>query len=112
MKIDVAKTLNDIDGVAIPRMDVNNIPIAGTAMTVGDVLINAALCAPYPPGSERPAQQSCDRYALALNVRKGKDFPVYDVEIDAAMAASLKTDINRLYGPLVSGQILPMLDGK
>jgi hypothetical protein len=106
MKLNVKKILIDLNGDALG---------GDSPMSLADVLTTALLSAPHPQGSVYPADQTVKRYDLALAIntaRKAIMFDQAEVEITADIAALLKADINRLYGPIVAGQVLPMLDGK
>lgn len=114
MKINILTGITDLDGKAIP-IDPGKPDVP---LLLADVLTTALLSAPHPPGSDRPADQAVKRYDLALAINKARKLDASgvaqdpEVEISADMAVLLKADVNRLYGPLASGQVLPMLDGK
>ncbi len=111
MKIDVTKTIDDLNDDPIP---LNPNEPEGAKMMLGDVLTVILLAPSHPPGSEYPAAQSIQRYDLALEIHRARkaEAPSYEVEITAEMATALKSGVNRLYAPLVSGQVLRALDGK
>lgn len=104
MKINVLTEIKDLRGEALKDGD--------TAITMGSVLVGAYLAAPANPAMQpySPDEQ-VKRYqgALAVENAKGSDG---EVEIVAEIATKLKSDISRLYGPIVAGQALPLLDGK
>lgn len=122
MKINIMLPIKNLKGDQFPVDP--NLP-NGIKMVLADVLTNALLAQSYPPGSSYPAGESVKRYSLSLAIYRAQtnapvlvsDEPgerqsgITEVDIDSTMAAALKTDIERMYGPIVAGQVLPILDG-
>lgn len=108
MQIDVNATINDFDGNPFP---LNPNEPDKAPMRLADVLTTALMAPAHPPGSSYPAAQAIKRYDMALAVHRSRVSGI-TIDIDAEMAALLKNDIARLYGPMVVGQVLPILDGK
>ncbi len=99
MKINIKLVLCDLDNVALKDE-------TGKPLTLGHVLNVCALSAPSI-GQTYTQDIQVKRYQLAISLSKEDE-----VDIDAATAAILKEDVARLYGPIVAGQVLPMLDGR
>lgn len=104
------KVLTGLDGEALRVQNNPGIPPSADApeLTVAKVLINAALT----PAQNKPytAPQNVDRYGVALQLNK---LPVDDeIEISVDLIAELKGDVIRLYGPLVAGQMVGILNGE
>lgn len=108
MQIDVLNPIVDLDGAAIPIGNGNANPL-----TIADVFIQALLCAPRPNTIYSPSEVA-DRYALALAVNRVRrnETPEGDrcVNVSPEMAELLIVDINRNYGPIVTGQMQLLLD--
>ena len=114
MKINIRTMIKDLKGENISNGGTGPAPPAGwPPLTYGDVFQQVLLSASYPQGSSYTPEQSVARYVLAIAVEKAKS-PDQDgeIEVSAEMAAILKVDVARSYGPIVAGQILPALDGK
>lgn len=108
MKLKVNTVLRDIAGEALKV----GTPEKSEDMTLAHILIQIALQAP-PPGSKGyTPEEQVQRYHLALDSHKAKEVEPHEIEVNVKVAAQLREDIARSYGPIVAGQVLPMLDGK
>lgn len=116
MQIDVSTVLKGIDGEPLPLEQQNPaLPPDPDAkkMTLGDILA-FVLLAPPAHGKTYSQHQQVARYDLAITIHKARTLAEFGavVEIDATMAADLKSDIARMYAPIIAGQVLPILDGR
>lgn len=109
MKIDVSKKILGLSGEDIPSSaDKPDAP----PLTLAIVFTNALLAAPPQQGIPYAPEQTVARYGLALTIRDALKDDEPEIDITADMAVLLKADVNRCYGPIVAGQVLPLLDGK
>lgn len=116
MNINIARTLINLDGTPLlvdPAAREENRQI----WTVGSVFITCLLSAP-PAGQTYAPADSVSRYQLALDIqnmlsliRDGIEGDE-EVAVTVEMAVKLKADIARMFGPLVGGQVIPLLDGE
>lgn len=116
MNINIARTLSNLDGTPL-LVDSNAPADAQQIWTVGAVFITCLLSAPIPNQPYPPADNVA-RYQLALEIqnmlsliRDGIEGDE-EVAVTAEIAVKLKLDIARLFGPLVAGQVIPLLDGE
>ena len=78
-------------------------------VTVGSVLVNCCLT-PAEQGKTYSGEKSAARYDAAIMFYRAKLDEVVEVPLD--LVADLKKDILRLYAPIISGQMMPCLEGK
>jgi hypothetical protein len=99
----------DLDGNPLRQAKHPSIPATpeDPIIYVASVLVNACLAAPAN-GQQHPNAVSVKRWALAIELHKA--LPDEYVEVPTDLIADLKNDVNRLYGVIVSGQFLSMLD--
>ena len=109
MKIKNA-AFKDLDGNEIRQSKHPSLPATpeDPIIYVATVLTNACLAAPAQGQPPHSNDVSVKRWALALQLHKA--LPDEYVEVPTDLIASLKSDVNRLYGVIVSGQFLSMLD--
>lgn len=113
MRIDVTIELKDFTGSLLREGD--------KVWTVGEVLKAASMCAPIN-SNQAPysSDEQIKRYQFAFSIHNAEDRArggrldeeSITVEVTAEMAAKLKIDIARLFGPIIAGQVLPLLDGR
>jgi hypothetical protein len=110
MQIDVSQTINNFDGTPFP---LNPGDPDGPKMTFADVMITALMAQAVPPRTYTPSQHVL-RYDKAMEVYRAQHSPNdnSNVEISAEVAAMIKEDIARIYGPMVVGQLSKKLDGQ
>lgn len=112
MQINVATPLYDYDGVQITEKgNAANPEATPTPYTVAVVLVIAATCAP-PAGKIYERQEQIDRYQLGGRIRAAAAHPSNtNLDLTASESVMLQNDICRLFGPILAGQVLPLLDG-
>lgn len=112
MQVNVATPLYDYDGVQITEKgNAANPDATVTPYTVAVVLVVAATCAP-PAGKIYTKQEQIDRYQLGGRVRAAAAHPSNNyIDLTASESVMLQDDITRLFGPILAGQVLPLLDG-
>jgi hypothetical protein len=104
----VNAALVDLEGNNLKVLEPNLPPAAqpnAPDLTVARVLVNCALT----PAQNAPftAEQTAARYDLALRLYKAEIGD--EVEVPAELIPALKTDVLRLYAPVVGGQMLKVL---
>lgn len=97
MKVNVDKVLTDLNG--------KNIEDDGAHLTLKTVAVNCLL-SQHPDDSRSTGEEKLKRYQLAKEIFKGGE-----VELTAEDASLVKRLVGRAYGPLVVGQVFPLLDG-
>jgi len=108
MEIRVGTVLVDFDGHALRHPD------TGQLWTVGSVLYTVALGSP-PPGTTYTKDESVGRYMVgktiydALKHIEGTGDVNWTVDLAPEIVDKLKADIVRSFGPIVVGQIDPLL---
>lgn len=113
MRLNVNLELKNLDGTTLKEGD-NKI------WTVGEVLKMASLCSPANSQNPYSSDEQVMRFQFAFAVYTAEtafkngflEENNITVDVTAELAAKLKTDIARLFGPLVGGQIIPLLDGR
>jgi hypothetical protein len=103
MEIKVSKVLKDFDGNPLLH------PESKEPWTVGLVLFTMALGAP-PPGTSYTEAEQKDRFKTARDIHAALAEKRL-VEISLEMLVTLKADIIRSFGPIVVGQIMPLIGG-
>lgn len=105
MEINVSQPLLDLEGDPLRHPDTKE------PWTVGMVLITVSLGTP-PQGTTYTETESTARYMTALDIRDAiKKGNGSTVDIPIEMASKLKADIVRSFGPIVAGQMSPLLNG-
>jgi len=108
MEIKVGTKLLDLEGGDLKH------PETQQPWTVGLVLTTVALGAPAPGTSYNEMEQTA-RYIIAIDVRDalrlvrdGMEDSAVDIPND--MLTKLKLDIMRTFGPIIAGQMVPLLN--
>jgi len=105
MEIKVGAHLLDLEGDPLLH------PETKQPWTVGMVLITVSLGTP-PQGQTYTESESVSRYMTAMDIRdalKKGNGQVVDIPPD--MLVKLKADVVRSFGPIVAGQMTPLLNG-
>jgi hypothetical protein len=98
------KVLTDFDGVPMRTPD------GRTVWTVAHVLMNAAVQPSDPNKPPRTEDEHLKRHAVARQLHGVAEDGDIDIPVD--MVAELKADICRLFGSMVVGTVVPILEGK
>ena len=100
MKVNVEATFNDLDGETIMDGD--------KPVTLGAVA-SQALTAVFRGEEDLSGDKKCERFLLAVKMRKSADgLPVDLTPEEAALA---KQCIGKAYPPIIVGQAFPLLNG-
>lgn len=102
MKI-VNKSLVGLDGTEVLKQ------ADGNDLNVAAALIQCALTPAEQGKTPYTREQATERRQVAVDLYNAVDGQSIDVSIDLVVA--LRNDLLRLYGPLVSGQMMAMLEG-
>lgn len=104
MKV-VNKVLNDMEGNALPAGN-------DSRLTVALVLMNAALSAQSPQEpNKKPlsGNDSVERFMFAVRMKKLAENETFD--LSAEEVVQYKDELPKLYPPLVSGQVIAIIEG-
>lgn len=105
MEIKVSTPLLDLEGQSLLH------PETRQPWTVGFILITVALGAP-PQGSTYTETESVARYLMAMDIRDAlKKGDGATVDVPPEMLIKLKADVVRSFGPIIAGQMSPLLNG-
>ncbi len=104
MKVNFSQTFPDFDGEPIKDDDPKS-KTHGQVLTLG-LIGTRALMGVTEDTHKEPGEQKVKDHDLARRIYKGGD-----VDIKPEEAVRLKGRIAIFFGPIVSGQALPMLDG-
>jgi hypothetical protein len=84
-------------------------PPETTDVTVATILVNCCLT-PAEQGRTYSGEKVAARYDIAIQLHRAKIDDSIEVPLD--LVADLKKDVLRLYAPIISGQMMPCLEGK
>jgi hypothetical protein len=103
-EVDFSKHILDLDGKDIPSSQAKDAPPLDLATVAGIALLTEA---PADPRGGRPADSTdkLARFKLAVKVHGGSA-----VDLSSEEVTTLKTAVSAVYGPLVVGRAIEILD--